>query len=192
MFGTLTVEENLVLSINRIRGRKGVRAGLDEAYELFPRLAERGDQMAGTLSGGEQRMLAMARVLVDAPKLLIADELSLGLAPTIVDRTYESLAAPARGGHGIARHRTARVARPRPVRPGRRDGTRQRRVVRPAADATERVQAFLYAGADGRPAPIPATPHRRRSTFASAIPRTGPRKSRRKRGPDARSPFRSA
>ena len=92
MFGTLTVEENLVLSINRIRGRSGVRAGLDEAFELFPRLDERRGQVAGTLSGGEQRMLAMARVLVDAPKLLIADELSLGLAPTIVDRTYESLA----------------------------------------------------------------------------------------------------
>jgi len=93
VFATLSVEENLVLSIRRIRGRSGVQSGLDAAYELFPRLKERRTQMAGTLSGGEQRMLAMARVLVDEPKLLIADELSLGLAPLIVHQTYESLTA---------------------------------------------------------------------------------------------------
>jgi len=92
VFATLSVEENLSLSIRRIRGRSGVRSGLDQAYEMFPRLQERRTQMAGTLSGGEQRMLALARVLVDAPKLLIADELSLGLAPLVVQQTYESLA----------------------------------------------------------------------------------------------------
>jgi len=91
VFATLSVEENLALSIRRIRGRGGVRAGLEAAYELFPVLSSRRAQTAGTLSGGEQRMLAMARVLVDAPKLLIADELSLGLAPLIVAQTYESL-----------------------------------------------------------------------------------------------------
>jgi branched-chain amino acid transport system ATP-binding protein len=92
VFGTLTVEENLVLSIHRIRGRRGVRAGLEQAFDLFPKLGDRRGQVAGTLSGGEQRMLALARVIVDAPKLLIADELSLGLAPIIVSSTYESLA----------------------------------------------------------------------------------------------------
>lgn len=92
VFATLSVEENLTLSIRRIRGRSGVRSGLDQAYEMFPRLQERRTQLAGTLSGGEQRMLALARVLVDAPKLLIADELSLGLAPLVVQQTYESLA----------------------------------------------------------------------------------------------------
>jgi branched-chain amino acid transport system ATP-binding protein len=92
VFATLTVEENLSLSIHRIRGRGGVQEGLDSAYELFPQLAERRSQIAGTLSGGEQRMLAMARVLVDAPRILVADELSLGLAPLIVKQTYESLA----------------------------------------------------------------------------------------------------
>jgi branched-chain amino acid transport system ATP-binding protein len=92
VFATLTVEENLTLSIHRVRGRAGLRAGLDEAYTIFPRLGDRRTQVAGTLSGGEQRMLAMARVLVDAPLVLIADELSLGLAPTIVDQTYRSLA----------------------------------------------------------------------------------------------------
>lgn len=91
VFATLTVEENLALSIRRVRGRGGVRAGLESAYHLFGILAERRNQAAGTLSGGEQRMLAMARVLVDEPKVLIADELSLGLAPRIVEQVYESL-----------------------------------------------------------------------------------------------------
>jgi branched-chain amino acid transport system ATP-binding protein len=92
VFATLSVEENLVLSIRRVRGRAGVKDGLASAFELFPVLQERRHQAAGTLSGGEQRMLAMARVLVDAPKVLIADELSLGLAPKIIEQTYASMA----------------------------------------------------------------------------------------------------
>ena len=92
VFGTLTVEENLTLSFRASRGRVGVRSGLDRAYELFPLLANRRVQLAGTLSGGEQRMLALARVLVEEPKLLVADELSLGLAPVIVDEVYANLA----------------------------------------------------------------------------------------------------
>jgi branched-chain amino acid transport system ATP-binding protein len=91
VFATLTVEENLALSFRRLHGRRGVRPGLDRAFQLFPILGERRRQLAGTLSGGEQRMLAMARVLVEVPKLLVADELSLGLAPLIVDQTYASL-----------------------------------------------------------------------------------------------------
>lgn len=91
VFATLTVEENLVLSFRRTRGRGGVRSGLDEAFSLFPALAGRRRQAAGTLSGGEQRMLSLARVLVETPKLLVADELSLGLAPIVVDQIYESL-----------------------------------------------------------------------------------------------------
>lgn len=92
VFATLSIEENLTLSIRRVRGRGGVKAGLDAAYDLFPVLRERRQQAAGTLSGGEQRMLSMARVLVDNPKVLVADELSLGLAPRIIEQTYESLA----------------------------------------------------------------------------------------------------
>lgn len=92
VFATLSVEENLVLSFRRLRGRAGVRPALDEAFELFPVLQARRQQVAGTLSGGEQRMLCMARVLVERPKVLIADELSLGLAPIIVDEVYDSLA----------------------------------------------------------------------------------------------------
>jgi branched-chain amino acid transport system ATP-binding protein len=91
IFSTLTVEENLTLSFRRARGRRNVRSGLDLAFDLFPPLERRRKQSAGNLSGGEQRMLSMARVLVEAPKVLIADELSLGLAPIVIEQTYESL-----------------------------------------------------------------------------------------------------
>ncbi|MEY2569927.1 MAG: hypothetical protein QOE63_277 [Acidimicrobiaceae bacterium] len=92
VFATLSVEENLALSFRRSMGRHRVAEGLDRALELFPALAPRRKQLAGTLSGGEQRMLSMARVLVEAPKVLVADELSLGLAPIIVDEVYRALA----------------------------------------------------------------------------------------------------
>ncbi|CAO5192240.1 branched chain amino acid/phenylalanine ABC transporter ATP binding subunit LivF [Frankia sp. AiPs1] len=91
VFATLSVEDNLTLSFARARGRKGVRSGLEIAYELFPVLERRRRQAAGTLSGGEQRMLSMARVMVEVPKILIADELSLGLAPKITMELYASL-----------------------------------------------------------------------------------------------------
>jgi len=92
VFASLTVAENLELTFRRSRGRAGVRAALDEAFTMFPRLGERRQQVAGTLSGGEQRMLSLSRVIVEQPRLLIADELSLGLAPIIVDEVYETLA----------------------------------------------------------------------------------------------------
>ena len=91
VFASLTVQENLELALVRSRGKHGVGAAIDEAYELFPRLRDRRRQLAGTLSGGEQRMLSLSRVLVDKPRLLIADELSLGLAPIIVDEVYTTL-----------------------------------------------------------------------------------------------------
>jgi branched-chain amino acid transport system ATP-binding protein len=91
VFASLTVEENLVLTFRRSRGRAGAPAAVEEAYAMFPRLGERRRQLAGTLSGGEQRMLSLARVLVERPRLLIADELSLGLAPLIVDEVYRTL-----------------------------------------------------------------------------------------------------
>lgn len=91
VFATFTVEENLVLSFREALGRSGVNAGLEQAFELFPLLGKRRSQLAGTLSGGEQRILSLARVLVEAPKVLIADELSLGLAPLIVDEVYSTL-----------------------------------------------------------------------------------------------------
>jgi branched-chain amino acid transport system ATP-binding protein len=91
VFASLTVQENLELALRRSRGKHGVGPAITEAYELFPRLGDRRKQLAGTLSGGEQRMLSLSRVLVDKPRLLIADELSLGLAPIIVDEVYVTL-----------------------------------------------------------------------------------------------------
>lgn len=92
VFASLTVEENLRLSFHRAFGRSGVNMAVEKALSEFPALERRRDQLAGKLSGGEQRMLSLARVLVEAPKLLIADELSLGLAPVIVGKIYEHLA----------------------------------------------------------------------------------------------------
>jgi branched-chain amino acid transport system ATP-binding protein len=91
VFGSLTVEENLALDFARSLGAKRVAEGLERAYELFPRLGERRSQGAATLSGGEQRMLSLARVLVNPPRLLVVDELSLGLAPIVIDELYATL-----------------------------------------------------------------------------------------------------
>ena len=88
VFSSLTVEENLSLSFRQAKSAAGLRPSLERAYELFPRLGERRRQNAGSLSGGEQRMLTLARVLVLEPRLLIADELSLGLAPIITTEVY--------------------------------------------------------------------------------------------------------
>jgi branched-chain amino acid transport system ATP-binding protein len=91
VFATLTVEENLRLSFRRALGRPAVAGALARAFEQFPALGRRRGQVAGTLSGGEQRMLSMARVLVESPRVLVADELSLGLAPIVVDEIYADL-----------------------------------------------------------------------------------------------------
>ncbi len=91
VFASLSVEENLALAFRRALGRRGVPDALARAYGAFPRLGERRTQSAGTLSGGEQRMLALARMLVLHQKLLVVDELSFGLAPAVVDEVYGAL-----------------------------------------------------------------------------------------------------
>jgi branched-chain amino acid transport system ATP-binding protein len=91
VFGSLTVEENLTLEFRRSLGRRGVADGIERAFAMFPRLRDRRGADAGTLSGGEQRMLSLARVLVQPPRLLVVDELSLGLAPIVVDEVYATL-----------------------------------------------------------------------------------------------------
>ena len=98
IFSSLTVEENLVLVFRQRAGRIRVGENLARAYEAFPILGQRRKQAAGTLSGGQQRLLSLAKVLVVPPKLLVADELSLGLAPVVVDTVYEGLEAINRNG----------------------------------------------------------------------------------------------
>lgn len=89
VFHRLTIEENLEVGACNRRDRSGIQRDLQEMYELFPRLAERRTQQAGTMSGGEQQMLAIARAMMSRPKLVCMDEPSMGLAPALVRQCFE-------------------------------------------------------------------------------------------------------
>ena len=100
LFGRLSVDDNLLLGAYA-RSEKERRADLPRVHELFPVLAERASQLAGTLSGGEQQMLATARAIMGRPRFLLLDEPSLGVAPRVVSRIYQALAEVHRQGLGI-------------------------------------------------------------------------------------------
>jgi len=91
LFDRMTVHENLLMGAYRRADKVGIEASLNRVYALFPHLAERRSRQAGSMSGGEQQMCAVARGLMAAPKLLVIDEMSLGLAPVMVDQLREVL-----------------------------------------------------------------------------------------------------
>lgn len=89
VFGNLSVEENLKMGCYKIKDNNRIKSNIDKTYELFPRLAERKNQLAKTMSGGEQQMLAIGRALVLEPKLLLIDEISMGLMPIMVNTCFK-------------------------------------------------------------------------------------------------------
>ena len=91
VFGALTIEENLSMGAYIRNDREGIKADIERVYHLFPRLKERRRQTAGTLSGGEQQMLAMGRAMMSRPRLLLLDEPSMGLAPLMVQKVFETI-----------------------------------------------------------------------------------------------------
>src|SRR5216683_3847035 len=91
LFPRLTVEENLLLGAFRPKARAQIKSNLAFCFEAFPRLAERRSQLAGSMSGGEQQMLALARALMLAPRILLIDEPSVGLAPILISRTIDKI-----------------------------------------------------------------------------------------------------
>ncbi|MCU4183478.1 ABC transporter ATP-binding protein [Acidiferrimicrobium sp. IK] len=101
VFPALSVIDNLRMAVSEIEGRPQRRDAIERACELFPVLGQRRRQRAGLLSGGEQQMLSLARALATSPKLIIADEMSLGLAPRMVDVVFDSLAKAQQAGVSV-------------------------------------------------------------------------------------------
>jgi branched-chain amino acid transport system ATP-binding protein len=98
VFSQMTVRENLEMGAYLERERTKIKASMEYVFSLFPRLGERRRQLAGTMSGGEQQMLAMGRALMMRPRMMMLDEPSLGLSPRLVDEVFDKIVAMARSG----------------------------------------------------------------------------------------------
>ena len=98
VFGALTIEENLAMGAYIRNDKDGIKSDIERVFGLFPRLKERRRQTAGTLSGGEQQMLAMGRAMMSRPKMLLLDEPSMGLAPLMVQKVFETIVTVASEG----------------------------------------------------------------------------------------------
>ncbi|HEY2214910.1 MAG TPA: ABC transporter ATP-binding protein [Acidimicrobiales bacterium] len=156
IFSSLTVEENLTLAFRQRAGRRKLAENLERAYTAFPLLGERRKQMGGTLSGGQQRLLSLAKVLVVPPHVLVADELSLGLAPVVIDQVYDGL-------QEINRNGTALVVVEQQVS----------RVLQIASRAVvlDRGEVAYEGDPDGAGAAVEALMARREQAAASAVTR---------------------
>ena len=159
VFPTLSILENLQLGAMLPRARAGARRTLDEVFAMFPKLAERRAQLAGTLSGGEQQMLAIGRCLMGAPELIMFDEPSLGLAPLIVQEVLHTLRIlneprPHHPAGGAERRRFAQIVQSR-LRAGERPH-RHERLGRRAAARRPRAPGLSRALSFKRPAAVPS------------------------------------
>ena len=132
LFADMSVHENLLLGGYALGSARRTRVAVDAVYARFPFLAGRRRQPAGSLSGGEQRILAVARALVARPRLLLLDEPSAALAPRFIDEVYETIAGLNRDGHRHARRRAERRGDPRRGRARVRAGPRHERLRRHA------------------------------------------------------------
>ncbi|MEJ0069534.1 MAG: ATP-binding cassette domain-containing protein [Pseudomonadota bacterium] len=141
VFPTMTVRENLEMGAVIPRARRQRAQSMDRVLALFPRLSERLAQHAGTLSGGEQQMLAIGRCLMGRPTLIMFDEPSLGLAPTIVHDVFAIVRALARRRHHGHPGRAERRRLARPGRPGARARERPHRALRHRPPRCSRIPA---------------------------------------------------
>ena len=127
LFPRMQVIDNLQMGAYTRTDKPGIQQDMERVFDLFPRLKERSAQLAGTLSGGEQQMLAMGRAMMSRPKLLMLDEPSLGLAPILVDAIFRTIQEINAAGHTDPSRRAERRARARGRPPRLRAGDGQRR-----------------------------------------------------------------
>ena len=138
IFPGMTVTENLNMGAYTRKDKAAIDEDYDRVFGLFPRLLERKKQVAGTMSGGEQQMLAIGRALMSRPKLLMLDEPSMGLAPMLIQQIFDIITEISQQGTTILRGRAERQAGALAQRPGLRAGDRQHRQDRHGCRAPRR------------------------------------------------------